>query len=395
MALTKAKVSFVEGLDGAVLTGAMPAVDGSSLTGISGMTKVTSNPTVSTNPSDGVGAIWVNKSTGEMLICKDATTDANVWVNIGGGLANVASRCYGGAGGGTIAGFCSAGSVGSTYITLINRFSFATGVASTWGNVSLGRNTNGTNGVSSSTHGFVLNGYAGAPNNRGMNVIDKFPFANDGGSTDFGDLNFQRSSASTSYNQTRAYVSAGRFQFSPPHVNHKNIQTFLFANNSSNTNHGDLSRINNHAGSCSSNTHGYVCGGANTDGGIDKFAFASSGGTRISGDLNGGVASAKFQFSSSGHSSNTRGYLAGGDGQRSSITSFSFASDSAAGTDNGNLVQGVYTQAGSTSTTKGFLAGRDVSNQNIIQSFSFDNNNIVNDIGDLTRSYSYGTGAED
>ena len=85
MALTKAKVSFVEGLDGAVLTGAMPAVDGASLTGIAGMTKETSDPLITTNPATGVGTVWLNKSTSELFGCTDATTDENVWVNIGSG----------------------------------------------------------------------------------------------------------------------------------------------------------------------------------------------------------------------------------------------------------------------------------------------------------------------
>ena len=78
MALTKAKVSFLEGVDGSALTGAMPAVDGSSLTGISGMTKVTSDPALNTNPSSGVGTTWVNKSSGEMFVCTDATAGENV-----------------------------------------------------------------------------------------------------------------------------------------------------------------------------------------------------------------------------------------------------------------------------------------------------------------------------
>ena len=388
----------IQSLAASKVSGALPAVDGSALTGISaGVYNSTSNPAVNSNRV--LGTLWANSVSGELFICTDATTDDNRWLNVGSGSGDT-NHAYGGVGGGTAYGFCSGGSIGSTYLTLINRFSFASGVASTWGNLTLGRNTTGTVGASSSTHGYALNGYAGAPHDKGINIIDKFPFASGAGATDFGDLNFQRSSASCSYDSTRAYVSGGRFQGvvgGPPagHINHKNIQTFLFANNSSNTNHGDLTVINNHSGSCSSKTHGYVCGGTITNGGIDKFAFASSGGSRMPGDLNGGVATIRFSFSSSGHSSDTRGYLAGGDAQNSTIDSFSYASDSAAGTGNGNLVVGVYTQAGSTSTTHGFLAGRDTSNQNIIQKFSFDNNNYANDIGDLTTSYSYGTGAED
>ena len=55
----------------------IPALNGSNLTGL-GPTKSTSDPTISTNPSGGVGTKWVNKSSGEIYICTDATAGANV-----------------------------------------------------------------------------------------------------------------------------------------------------------------------------------------------------------------------------------------------------------------------------------------------------------------------------
>ena len=383
-AITNAKL--MSGIASSKLTGAMPALDGAALTGGgTPYTESASDPVVTTNPSTGVGTFWVNKSSGEVYCCTDATAGENIWVNIGAGSGDT-HHAYGGVGGGTTYGFSSGGSQPGNYFTLIRRFSFSSGSGETWGNLTLGRDTLNVSGASSSTHGFVLNGYAGAPINAGVNVIDKFPFASGAGATDFGDLNFQRSSPCVSYDATRAYVAGGRFQVSPPHANQSNIQTFLFANNSSNTNHGDLSRANNWASPNSSKTHGYVSGGANTDGGIDKFAYASSGGTRLPGDLNGGVATTKFQFNSSGHSSDTKGFHAGGSGQNSFITSFSFASDSAAGTSHGNLVRGIYTHSGSTSTTHGYLAGGEavgVTGSTTIQKFSFDNGSYAQDIGDL------------
>ena len=57
---------------------------------VSAITKNASDPTVSTNPSGGVGTIWANTSSGEMYICTDATTNANVWTNTGEGTGNVA-----------------------------------------------------------------------------------------------------------------------------------------------------------------------------------------------------------------------------------------------------------------------------------------------------------------
>ena len=53
------------------------------------ITKSTSEPTISTNPSGGVGTTWLRTTTGEMYCCTDATAGANVWTNIGDGTGDV------------------------------------------------------------------------------------------------------------------------------------------------------------------------------------------------------------------------------------------------------------------------------------------------------------------
>ncbi|MDC3375272.1 hypothetical protein OAW27_00340 [bacterium] len=53
------------------------------------ITKSTSEPTVTTNPSGGVGTVWLRTTTGEMYCCTDATTNSNVWTNIGDGTGQV------------------------------------------------------------------------------------------------------------------------------------------------------------------------------------------------------------------------------------------------------------------------------------------------------------------
>ena len=78
-------------LDG---SGKIPAVDGSLLTGIVGATKSTSDPTISTNPSGGVGTEWHNKTTGQMYICTDATAGANVWKNVGAGSGDIKPAAF-------------------------------------------------------------------------------------------------------------------------------------------------------------------------------------------------------------------------------------------------------------------------------------------------------------
>jgi hypothetical protein len=54
--------------------------------------KSASDPTSNSNPSNGVGTIWANTTTGELYTCTDATTDANVWMNVGGGSGNLQSN---------------------------------------------------------------------------------------------------------------------------------------------------------------------------------------------------------------------------------------------------------------------------------------------------------------
>lgn len=57
--------------------GASWVISGNPVTVYSGTTR----PTATTNPS-GVGAIWVDESTGQAYVCTDSTPNANVWKNI-------------------------------------------------------------------------------------------------------------------------------------------------------------------------------------------------------------------------------------------------------------------------------------------------------------------------
>ena len=61
------------------------------VTAVSGneVTESASDPTVSTNPSGGVGTLWLNTTSGEMFCCTDATAGANVWINIGDGTGQI------------------------------------------------------------------------------------------------------------------------------------------------------------------------------------------------------------------------------------------------------------------------------------------------------------------
>ena len=79
------------GIDASKCIGAIGAMDGSALTGLNvgtSLLKNASDPAVDTNPADGVGAIWINTSTGQMFSCTDATTDQNTWTNMGSGTGH-------------------------------------------------------------------------------------------------------------------------------------------------------------------------------------------------------------------------------------------------------------------------------------------------------------------
>ena len=55
------------------------------------ITKSTSEPAIDANPAGGVGTVWLRTTTGEMYCCTDASTDANVWTNIGDGAGTITS----------------------------------------------------------------------------------------------------------------------------------------------------------------------------------------------------------------------------------------------------------------------------------------------------------------
>jgi hypothetical protein len=63
----------------------------SSFVSLSDTTVSTSDPATNTNPSTGVGTLWLNKSSGNLWCCTGATTDSNQWSNIGYGSTMIGS----------------------------------------------------------------------------------------------------------------------------------------------------------------------------------------------------------------------------------------------------------------------------------------------------------------
>jgi hypothetical protein len=83
--------SSLTNIPAANITGTLPAISGANLTGIAATVAALTDATVSasapaltTNPS-AIGHVWINKTSGELYICTDVTSNANIWKNVGGG----------------------------------------------------------------------------------------------------------------------------------------------------------------------------------------------------------------------------------------------------------------------------------------------------------------------
>ena len=179
MGMSQVKNTMVTNLSASKLTGALPAVDGSALTGISPFMTNSSDPAIDSNPADGLGTVWANTTSGEMFILTDATAGANVWTNVGAGTGDVQSYSFQG----TISGYTSGGRTPNSNI--VDKFSFTSdGNATDHGDL---HTTFGYSaGQSSTTQGYLTGG------NGPTNIIEKFPFASDANGTNIGNLTVSR-----------------------------------------------------------------------------------------------------------------------------------------------------------------------------------------------------------
>lgn len=276
--------------------------------------------------------------------------------------------------GGTISGYSAGGST-PTLVNTIQKFSFTTDGNSTDVGDLVYANQEAT-GQSSSTDGYSSGGYAPAA----ANYIQKFSFATDGNATDVGDLVAVSTEANGHSSETDGYHSGG---YSGPIVRTA-IDTFPFASDGNATDAGDMFISTYNASSQTSPTHGYVSAGVspsspspimNT---IHKFPFAVGvTGTDVGDAL-------RADFNTTGQSSETNGYISGGafPAATNTIQKFSFASDGNA-TDVGDLINSTNKHAGQSSETFGYTSGGTPVNNNVIQKFPFASDGNATDVGDL------------
>jgi hypothetical protein len=323
----------VTSLTAANLTGALPAISGASLTGILvGPTISASDPAVDTNPSSGLGTQWANSTSGEFYVCTDATTDKNVWTNVGPGSGDIVPIVFHGGRGIFAGGNPSTNTI--QYITIST-----TGNATDFGNMTTARDgnsgcTGGSRGiiaggrsnvidyitiatpgnaidfgdltVSKTYHGALSNGIRGvfAPDS-GQNVIDYVTVATTGNATDFGD----RTTSGDTYGangETRGLFAGGG-------GNYSNIIDYITIVTPGNaTDFGDLTVGRGYVGmgTCESLTRALFVGGGNASGNIsniiDYVTIATPGNATDFGDLTNEV------YSSNSCGNGTRGVHGGG-----------------------------------------------------------------------------------
>ena len=380
MSRQKVDNSMITSMAASKLTGALPAISGAALTGMGQVTESTSDPAVNTNPTGGVGTIWLNKNSGELYACTDATAGANVWTNVGAGTGDIPAYVFQG----TQYGYCVSGTTPSAS-NVVDKYSYSSdGDAADVCNLTVARASTAT--AKSFTHGYCAGGGQGGQPM--FNDIDKWAFANNNNATVVGDTLYSAMYQGCASSSTHGYMAGGTNGTPTNNGADNSINKYAFATDGNATDAGDLSQPAKPYTGHSSETHGYVSGSEGQDQDrIDKWPFATdAGGSNI-----GNITSARS--SSAGCSSTTHGYNVGGYQSVNIIDRFTFASDGNA-TDWADLATGNSYHGGSSSTTHGYCAGGGYPPiHNNIHKFSFSSQANSSDIGDITvaRRYCGGT----
>ena len=226
MSTWKVTNDMVDSLSSSKLTGALPAIDGSNLTGVSGFPDTTSanDPATNTNPAGGVGTTWINSTNGELFLCTDATTDANVWTNVGSGEGNIVPYAWQGSNYGySAAGEYVVGPNNHPDLTTYEQFSFATETDSTHVGDTGTVGSYCTGVLSETTSYVVLNA-----------TFKKVLFASGANMADVGQTPTKQTSSQASHsNQTHGYTSGGA-------TGHENTHKFAFSSDVWAGQHGTL-----------------------------------------------------------------------------------------------------------------------------------------------------------
>ena len=355
------------------LSGALPAIDGSNLTNLPpGFTKNSSDPAITTNPSGGVGTVWVNTTSGEAFVCTDATSNENVWTNVGGGTGDVQPvPFYQGTNYGYIAGG------GYPNNNIIDRNSFTSdGNSSDWADLS--GSYNYLTGTSSTTNGYACG-------NESANIMQKFPFASQTNASEIGDMASNTYGAAGCSSTTHGYYCGD----GSPTTNV--IQKVSFSTDGNSQDVANMTASFGFGTGSQSQTYGYIAGGHSPyRNGIEKFQFATDGDATDVADLTNTVTQC------GGNSSINYGYASGGytPTLQNVINKYSFTSDSNA-TDVGDIIAAKRQCSGTDSSTHGYLSGGYISSgSNVVEKFSFTTDGNSTDVGDMTSTRNHPAGCQ-
>ena len=374
MAYTKVKPLMVASFPSSRLTGAFGAISGANLTGLGDgidTKSASSDPVINTNPA-AVGHTWLNKTSGEMFICTDATSNENIWINIGSGVYSVYTyqgTQFGYHAGGQGGPFNPAGHV-------IERYPFASdGNSVDIGNLASGPTTNCWGGKSI-THGYCQ-GQNTAVGAAGAKDVQKYSFASNANGVSVGTLNHGRYGGIEASSETHVYSAGGDGSTGDNKI--EKIQSY---SDSDGINVGDLLMNVWYAGGSSSATHGFTAGGYPTTNVIQKYSFSTDGNATDVGDT------AVTTRDRCGGSSKTHGYVVGGYPNNNQMSKWAFASQGNS-TDVGDLTTQGDMLTPSSSTTHGYCGGgrsyggTPQGNQQI-QKYSFASDGNATNCGSLT-----------
>jgi hypothetical protein len=260
---------------------AAPAAGATSLDELSDVDVDTVDPTKTSNVA-AVGHLWINSTTSEMWLCLDATTNDNVWLNVGLGSGRINH---------SLAVFGSGiNSSGMEYIPTTSA-----GGAVSFGSLSTDREEPA--GLASESRVVWGGGYL-------TNVIDYMTIANLADAVDFGNLSSSRYNVSGCSNATRGLFIGGTSLGTDRDI----IEYITIASTGNTTDFGDLTAARDKIGSCSSSTRALFGGGEapfslNI---IEYVTIASTGNATYFGD-----ATSQIQ-SGAAASDGIKGFHAGG-----------------------------------------------------------------------------------
>jgi hypothetical protein len=355
-------------LSSANLTGALPAISGASLTGIvPGPIISASDPAVDTNPSSGLGSQWANSTSGEFYICTDATTDENVWTNVGAGSGDIVPIVWYGT-----RGVFSGGGTG----TWMNTMDYIT--ITTPGNATdFGDRTNVDRGSSSCSNGSRGLTGGGITNN----IIDYITFANTGNATDFGDLTVAGGYFSSCGNGIRGLWGGG-------YSRGNTIDYVTIATTGNAIDFGNLTVARQVAAGASNEVRALFAGGETSDV-IDYVTVATTGNATDFGNL---TVARGVSGAAAGCSSETRALFGPAAGAGNNVIDYVTVATTGNATDFGDSLSPGGGYACSSGTRGIFAGGLSGSVVNTINYVTISTPGNGTDFGDLTVARRFGGG---